>query len=452
MSGPPVSESTRPTLVRRLTALLPVGTVAVGAGLAVLGIASYIHLAVAGHALSTAGYSNLALVWVIVFSIGVGLFMPIEQELARLVAARRVAGDGYAPVYWRGASLALGLLALCGAVLLALAGPLAGTLFDGDRQQLWVLFGGLAGLALAHPTRGLLSGTGRFGGYGAQLGIDGGLRIVLALTLGAAGVHSAAAYGLILTVAPIASVLATSPLVARLLSHGSRLAWRTLGRRVVPLMVSTLLAQLVVNVGVIDVKLLDPGDKALVGALTSALILVRIPVFVFASLQAALLPGLATLVASGQRAEFRHLLIRACGLVLLPCALIGLPAIFLGSWAIQTLFGAPRVLGDWDFALLVAGTTAYLLALVLGQGVLALGRHERQTIGWVVGTAALIGVTLLPGDVSLRVGAAYAVGSAVVALVLLGMLLWSRHQSRPAAPVTEDAAALAPLVPVGQLP
>jgi O-antigen/teichoic acid export membrane protein len=441
-------------LLRRLTGLLPAGTLAVGSGLIVLGAASYVHLAVAGHALTSDGYSALSVLWSLVFSIGVGLFFPIEQEITRLVAARRVAGDGYAPVFWRGAALSAGLLAAAGIGLVVLAGPVADTLFDGDRQQLWVLFGGLAGLAVAHPTRGLLAGTGRFGSYGAQLGIDGGLRIVLALTFAAAGVHSAVGYALILTISPIVSVLVTAPAVASRLTPGSPATWAVLGRGVAPLMVSTLLAQLVVNVGVINVKLLDPGDKALAGAMLSALVLARVPVFVFASLQAALLPGLSTLVASGQRAQFRHLLIRACGLVLIPCAAIGLPAIFLGPWAIETLFGAARVLGDWDFALLVLGTTGYLLALVLGQGVLALGRHRQQTAAWLLGTGVLVAVTLIPGDVSLRVGAGYAAGSLAVAAILLVALILGRN--RPPSPVVLAVAGepptQAPLIPAGEVP
>jgi O-antigen/teichoic acid export membrane protein len=454
MNSAPVTAATampRVPLLRRLAGLLPAGTVAVGSGLIVLGVASYVHLAVAGHALDSASYSALSVAWSIVFSVGVGLFFPIEQEVTRLVAARRVAGDGYAPVFWRGAALAGGLLALAGVLLLALAGPLGDKLFDGDRSQLWVLFGAFAGLALAHPTRGLLAGTGRFGSYGAQLGIDGGLRIILAAAFGAAGVHSAVAYGLILTIAPVVSVLATTPAVARLLSHGTRLAWSGLVRGVGPLLISTLLAQLVVNIGVINVKLLDPGDTALAGALLSALVLARIPVFVFASLQAALLPGLAALVAAGERTQFRHLLIRACGLVLLPCALIGLPAIGLGPWLIETLFGAAPVLGDWDFALLVLGTTGYLLALVLGQGVMALGRHREQTLAWLIGTAVLIGVTLIPGDVSLRVGAGYAVGSCTVAGVLLVALLLGRHRPVPGQliPAQANPATGVPLVGAG---
>jgi O-antigen/teichoic acid export membrane protein len=434
--------------VRRLLALLPTGTVSVGSGLVVLGLASYVHLAAAGRALDTAEYSNLSVVWAIVFSVGIGLFMPIEQEITRLVAARRVSGDGYANIYVRGALLALGFLTTAAVVLLVAGRPIADALFDGDRAQLWVLLGAFGGLALAHPTRGLLAGTGRFGSYGTQLGVDGGLRIVLALVFAAVGVHSAVGYALILTIAPVISVLCTAPAVVRLLHHGATLAWSTLVRGVAPLAVSTLLAQLVVNIGVINVKLLDPDDKALVSALLDALILARVPVFIFASLQAALLPGLSTLVTSGQQAQFRRLLIRACALVLVPCALIGLPAIFAGPWAIETLFGAERVLGDWDFALLILGTTGYLLALVLGQGVLALGRHRQQTLAWLVGTAVLVAVTVVPGDLSLRIGAAYAAGSIAVAALLLLFLTLGRD-GRHGEPQQPNAAAEAALITAG---
>ena len=52
------------------------------------------------------------------------------------------------------------------------------------------------------------------------------------------------------------------------------------------------------------------GQAVLAGALLSALVLARIPVMVFASLQASLLPGLAGLAASGDHTGFRKLLLR----------------------------------------------------------------------------------------------------------------------------------------------
>jgi O-antigen/teichoic acid export membrane protein len=419
----------------RLLGLLPRGTVAVGGGLVVLGLASYIHLAVAGHLLSTSGYASLSVLWSIVFSVGPGLFFPLEQEITRLVAARRVVGDGAGPVFRRGMLLALGILAaLC--VLLVAGGPvLASRLFDGDRGLVPVLAGAFAGLALAHPTRGVLAGSGRFGGYGVQLAVDGGLRIAFAVALGVAGVRSTAAYGLILAVAPVLSVLATAAPVRAALRAGTALAFTAFARGIGPLIVSMLLAQVVVNIAVVNVKLLAPGDAALAGALLSALVLARVPVFAFASLQAALLPGLATLATSGDRTGFRRLLLRGCVLVLALSTACAVPAVLLGPWLIRTLFAAEPALGDLDFALLAAGTAAYLLAQVLGQGVLALGFHRDQAAAWLGGSAVLVLVTVLPGPAKLRVEGAYAVGSVVVALLLaVALVRRARDSVERAAP------------------
>jgi O-antigen/teichoic acid export membrane protein len=417
--------------LRRALAVLPEGTLPVGGGLAILGLASYVHLAIAGHQLSKPGYASLSVLWSIVFSVGPGLFFPLEQEITRLVAARRVTCDGPGPVFRRGFALALGLLAVLCLLLAAGTPVLATRLFDGDRSLVAVLAGALLGLALAHPTRGVLAGSRRFTGYGVQLGVDGGLRIVLAAGFGLAGVHSVAAYGLILTVAPVLSVVVTAKQVRAALSKGADLAWSALAARVGPLLVSMLLAQVIINVAVINVKLLAPGRAALAGALLSALVLARVPVFVFASLQASLLPGLTGLATAGDRSGFRKLLVRGCGLVVALSLACGVPATLLGPWLIKTLFAAAPALGDLDFALLAAGTGAYLLAQVLGQGVLALGHHRDQTLAWLGGSTVLVVVTVMPGQVNLRVEGAYALGSLAVA-ALLGLALARRSGVLPA--------------------
>jgi O-antigen/teichoic acid export membrane protein len=413
----------RVPVLGRLLALLPPGTAAVGTGLAVLGGASYVHIAVASHTLSKAQTSAFAVLWSIVFTVGLGLFLPIEQEITRIVVARRASGDGIWPVYRRGAVLALGLLAAICVVLALTAGPIAHRLFGGDLGLVVAMAGGFAGLAVAHPTRGVLAGCGRFDAYGLQLGVDGGLRIVLAALLGLAGVRSALLFGLILAVAPVVSVVVTAKPVRGALSAGSPLAWSVLRRGVAPLMVSTLLAQLVVNVGVVNVKLLDASDEALAGALLSALVLVRIPLFVFASLQASLLTGLSTAAAAGDRAGFRHLLLRACAIVTALAVVGAVPMIAAGPWLLRVFFAAVEVLDRLDFAILATGTAAYLLAQVLGQGVMSLGHHRDQTLAWLGGTLALVILTVLPGDVKLRVEGGYAVGSAVVAALLVVAVL-----------------------------
>jgi O-antigen/teichoic acid export membrane protein len=324
--------------------------------------------------------------------------------------------------------LAGGLLALLLVVLGLAAGPVADRLFDGDRSMVFALCGAFAGLAAGYLTRGVLSGLGRFGWYGTQLAIDGGLRITMVAGLGLAGVRSPLAYALILAVAPLVSVVLTLPGVLRDLHPGPPTALRTLCQGLSLLLASNLLMQVIVNIGVINVKLLSPGDTVFAGALLNALVLARVPLFVFASLQASLLPALARAIASDDVPGYRRLLIRAVGVVTLLGVVGGAPAVAFGPELVRLLFGQSDVLGHVDFAWLAAGTLAYMVASVVGPAVVARGRHAAQTLGWLVGTAVLVAVTLGPGDVRLRVELAFAIGSFAV-IPVLAPFAWSRHSS-----------------------
>src|SRR5690242_16012879 len=89
-----------------MTAALPSGTLVNTIGVGVLGVASYVHLAIAGHALPREQMANLSVLWSVVFSVGYGFFLPVEQELTRVVAARRSTSVGTAPAWRRGFLLA----------------------------------------------------------------------------------------------------------------------------------------------------------------------------------------------------------------------------------------------------------------------------------------------------------------------------------------------------------
>jgi len=206
-------------------------------------------------------------------------------------------------------------------------------------------------------------------------------------------------------------------------------------------MVSALAAQLVVNIAVINVRLLDPTDALAAAAMLSAVVLVRVPLFVFASMQASLLPGLTTAVTASRDDEYRKLLTRALGVVTALGVVGGLICIVAGPALAVALFDAPDVLGASDFAWLALGTLSYLWALVLGQGVLAQGRHRDQALAWIAGTVVLIGITFVPGAITTRVEVAFAAGSLVVAGVLALMLRGRRGQ------VVEPAPA--PILSVG---
>jgi len=435
-------------LASRAVGQLPAGTLSVGAGLAVLAVGSYAHLAIAGHELTVRGMASMSVLWAIVSCLGIGLFFPVEQELIRHIAARAVAGQGAAPAVRRGTLLAGGVLLIVVIPSLAAARPLADRLFGGDVGMVYALCGGFLGVAVVSVGRGILAGLSRFGGYGTQLGIDGGLRIVLSVALALAHVHSPTAFGLILTAAPLLSAVATLRPTLRGLEPGSPIPWPVMCRGLGMLIGSSLLAQTVVNVAVIDVDLLAPGRPAVVGALLAAMVLARVPIFVFASLQAALLPGLAGAAAAGDFRQFRWLLGRASAAVAALGLVVGVLAAAFGPWLGPALFGVQHVLHWWDFALLAVGTTCYMLALVLGQGAMALNRHRDQLLSWVVGGAVLAVVTLLPGEVSLRVELAYA-ASALTVAVLIGIVLL-RHRAQFSRAVADSETGQA--VIAGRLP
>jgi O-antigen/teichoic acid export membrane protein len=418
----------------RAANLLPPGTLPVAAGLLGLGAGMYAHLAVAGHSLPAAGMAAVAVLWSLVFLLGLGVFLPIEQELIRLVAARKALGEGVTGVAGRFCILSAAVLAVICVPLAVAAGPLARLLFGGDVTMVAELASACAAMAATTVSRGILAGRGRFATYGAQLAIDGGLRAALACALALAGSRSAVAFGLVLTAAPLLSAAATlGPLVAGL-RPGPAPPWKATIGRLAMLVATMLLAQVIINVAVISARLLSPGDPAAVGALLAALVLARVPLFVFTSLQTALLPGLAGAVAAGDQARFRLLLGRGCTIVVVLGAAGGLPAVILGPWLTRALFGVRPVLGNAGFAWLAFGTLCYMLALVLGQGAMALTRHRDQLLAWAAGVSVLAAITLAPGEVTARVVAAYAAGCATVAATLAIVLL--RHSPRPAGDAT----------------
>jgi hypothetical protein len=82
----------------------------------------------------------VALLWALSFLLGIGFFLPLEQETARLVAGRVSRGQGIGPVVKSaarlGASLALGLVAVS-----LLAGRwFTNEFFNGETLLFWALF------------------------------------------------------------------------------------------------------------------------------------------------------------------------------------------------------------------------------------------------------------------------------------------------------------------------
>src|SRR4051794_27213136 len=156
---------------------LPPGTASVGVGLAVTGVASYAFLGVSGHALGPSAVGGLSVLWAMVYLIGPGFFLPLEQEVSRVLATRVTQGIGSGPIVRRAAVLGGALAAVLVVVALAFSSLITEHLFDGD----WLLFVGLVigipAYFVANLIEGTLSGNGRFARYGVYLGGEATIRL-----------------------------------------------------------------------------------------------------------------------------------------------------------------------------------------------------------------------------------------------------------------------------------
>jgi hypothetical protein len=185
---------------------LPSGTAAVGAGLIVAGLSAYGFLFVANKALSDSEYSPLGALWSLVFLAGPGLFLPFEQEISRALAERRARKLGGAPVVRRAGTLGVGLLLGVLVLLILSARWIVEHLFDGQILLLVGLALGVTGALAGHVTRGCMSGTGRFRGYGTYLGADGFIRVLGAVVCLVAGVTIAGPFGIAVGAAGLLAV------------------------------------------------------------------------------------------------------------------------------------------------------------------------------------------------------------------------------------------------------
>lgn len=430
-----------PLSLRSTLRTLPQGTLAVGGGLLTLGVSAYLFLALAGRALHPDDYSALSVLWAVVFTVGPGIFLPLEQEVGRLVAHREVRGEPIRPVVVRASALAAGVLAVL-VLALALSGRwLADEVFAGNGWMVVDLALCIAVLWAAHLSRGVLAGSGLFGRYGVQLGVDGVLRFVGAGALLAAGVGSPAAYGALLAIAPIIAVVATFPRHLPRLPSVDESSWSSLGSKLGLLLGASLVSQVLANVGVVAAQLIaGPGEGAAAGSLLSALVIARVPVFLYAAVQASLLPRLSASVAVGDARGFAKL-VSATGAAM--AALGGLSvlgSVLLGPWLMQLLFATQDPLGRIDFLLLSTATALFIVANVAGQSLVALDRHGDQLAGWLAGLVVTMAVLLLGHGLLARIEWSMLLGTAVTLAVLAG-LLWLHRPHPGTVPTTAAATA-----------
>lgn len=403
-----------------------------GGGLALVGAAGYGFVALAGHTLPPADAAAVASLYLMVNIIGPGLFSALEQETSRSVSAELAGGRSIGSVMRHAWMLAAGLLAAVLVVLLVVSGPLTGSALAGQWGLYLAVLLSVATSAAVYVVRGLLGGSQRFGGYGATLAAEGLARITPCVVIALSGVPNAVGYALFFAAGsgvgalaglfwlrrPVEPVAAETIQQQPLATHSARHMARGLSF----LVGGTVLMLVVMNVTPIVVTPRLADQAATAAAFASAFVLARIPLFLFAPVQAMLLPSLTRAATRGEFGEVRAKL----RLILLAVAAIGLPGVLasflVGPWAVQVVFGAEVRLPSAVVGLLGVSTIGLMVGQVLQPGLIALGRHRSVTGAWLTGTVALVALLALPGD-PIRAGViAQLAGAALVVVIMLGAL------------------------------
>lgn len=401
-----------------MLAALPVGTVPVGIGLVVAGLAAYGFQIIAFRSLGSQPYAALNGLWVTTFVLAPGLFLPLEQEVARAIAHRHATGLGSRPLILRAALL--GSLLVFGTIIVLLIGKneIESKLLRGSDGLFAALLAVLVGFAIMSLARGVLSGNGRFGRYGLVVGVDGAARVVLAVLAIAIGFGTLGWFGVVFCVAPFLASFAGLIGAKGLAKPGPHAPMSELSTAIGWLLLGSTFAQALSYSAYIGASILATRNQdAELAAFIAGLFIARIPLLLFQAVQAALLPKLAGLLGRGQVAEFRHGLTRLVLLVLGMSVLGVAIALTIGPWLGRALFGAKFTLSGPSLAALTAGVCLVVIALTIAQATIAMRRYAVTAFAWVAGVAVFVGwMSLGMGDVFTRAEIAFVIGSLVSAL------------------------------------
>lgn len=405
---------------------LPDGTLTVGGGLVVNGVMSYVFLGIAARTLGVDAFGPLSVLWALIYLVGPGFFLPLEQEVSRSLANRWARGVGVGPLVKQAGLLGTALIGALVLTTLVAAPLLLDHLFD---DQVLILIGfvlAILGYSAVHLARGTLAGLGRFRGYALFFVYENSLRVAAAIVLALLGVDTAGPYAVAVGLAPGVAIVLALLGEHDLASDGPPAPWGELGAALGSLLAASVLTAFLLYAGVLAVELLaDESESDKAGVFLAGLAVSRVPVFLFQAVQAALLPKLSALAGAGRFHEFRDRLRRLLAAV----GVIGVAGVagaaLLGPFLIDILFGDDFVLTRLDLGLLALSSAAFMLAVALGQALIALEGQSRVAFGWLIGVLAFLGITAMGDDLFLRVEAGLAAGSAVAAVVIGGL---SRHR------------------------
>ena len=407
---------------------IPEGTLSIGIGLLVAGVTIYIFFKIGQQALGQEKFKPLVSLWFVMFAIAPGFFLPIEQELSRAVAHRRALNQGVGPVVKKVALLCAATVVFLLALILLLSPMINDNLFEGNVIITVSLAIAIVTYGALYFTKGLSSGLGKFSAYGFIVGADGAIRVLACTALLLLGVTQLSAYSLIIVITPIIGVMIVLLAGQLKTESGPPATWSEITENLVWLLGGSIFAAALVNAGPLTVDILgDSQDAIRVTQFGNAVLLTRVPLFLFQAVQAALLPRLTRLAARGDLVEFKIGFRRLVVLVIGVGVFGTIGAFLFGPFFLDLVYGGG--IDRRTLTLLALASAIYMMALAIAQAVIALRGHRLVALGWLLSFLSyVICAWKVSQDLFLRVEVALVVSSAV-ALVSFALSLKARLKS-----------------------
>lgn len=399
---------------------IPQGTLTVGAGMVVAGIASYGYLIVSSRALGPREMAPLAVLWTLNFLAGPGLFLSLEQAIARSIAQHHATGEGFRTIVLR-LSMVGAILSsvLIGGTLMA-RGWITSTFFDGHELVFLTFLLIIVAVFAEHAFRGFLAGMGNNTQYALLIGGVAVVRLGGAIVLSLSGSRNIDHFALVFALAPFLTIAAIVPMSSVRLPAGGPDLWSQMVAEVSLLGVASLLAYGLLNGPMLGIKALaSPSEQEVVSSFLACAVIARIPLFLFQAIQAVLLPRLSRLLATDRRDEaFGEL--KRLSVVLGVAGLLSTAGLFLfGNWTVRLLFGDAFVLSSMDFIVLGLGTLAFMEALALAQGLLAQRAFTSTVIAWAIGLIGFVVSASLVTELVVSMEVGFLVGASLAAAFML---------------------------------
>lgn len=389
-----------------------------GAGVVVSALATYAFLTVAARALGSEEFGHLGILWTGVFLVSNSVFVPLEQATSWWLSS---ASDDdqkrkrFATVAGFAASVIGMTLLLTGVGALVLH-----RLFGGSLGIAFAGITALLGYGIGSVGRGLIASESEFRRYAALLVVETGSRAVLVF----------AVIAVVPSLLAVAALVALGPLLGLFLQirplsrfHSGIVSFLAgfrgeLGRSWISGVSVAAGAQALLNGGPLLARSFgaSPGE---VGLLFAAVLLARVPAYLFQSVTVAFLPRFSALAAGSSPGSLPGEARRLLGIV----AVVGVGgSIFAyvgGPELARLLLGEGFALPRVQLTALVVGVSAYLVAQSATQALYAARLRGRLLRGWGIGVAVLGGsILLLPASPVDRYVVGFVFGCLIAAIVL----------------------------------